>query len=88
MPVPGQRFEPGHLAGHIIFRVKLKTIFANYNKHIPGFIGEHQSEVNLDLDLLRLDSMSPSDSVFSGSFIFNINWHDDRLKWDLTQDCS
>ena len=72
---------------HINFRVQLKTIFTDrrYKKHIPGFIGEDQSEVNLDLDLLWIDSMNPSDSMFSGSFIFNINWRDDRLKWDLSQ---
>ena len=70
------------------FRVQQKAIFADYNKNIPGLIGEDQSEVNLDLDLFWLDSMNPSDSTFSASFIFNINWHDDRLKWDLSEDRS
>ena len=29
--------------------------------------------------------MSPSQSLYSGSIVFNINWQDERLKWDLTQ---
>ena len=55
---------------------------------VPGFIGDNQSEVNLDLDLFWLDAMSPADSTYSGSFIFNINWQDERLKWDRTKESS
>ena len=65
--------------------VNIKSIFSNYNKLVPGFVGEDQSEIFLDLDLFWLDFMSPSQSLFSGSIIFNINWQDDRLKWNLTQ---
>ena len=65
--------------------VHIKSIFSNYNKLVPGFVEEDQSEIFLDLDLFRLDFMSPPQSLFSGSIIFNINWQDDRLKWNLTQ---
>ena len=60
-------------------------MFSNYNKLIPGFIGDDQADIYLDLDLFWLDFMSPSQSLFSASVIFNINWQDDRLKWDLSQ---
>ena len=78
--------NPG-LKTHNLWRhgVHIKSIFSNYNKLVPGFIGEDQSEIFLDLDLFWLDFMSPSQSLFSGSIIFNINWQDDRLKWNLTQ---
>ena len=46
---------------------------------------EDQSDIYLDLDLFWLDFMSPSQSLYSGSIIFNINWQDERLKWNLTQ---
>jgi len=52
---------------------------------VPAFIGEEKSDIFLDLDLFWLDFMSPAQSLFSGSFIFNINWQDERLKWDFSQ---
>ena len=60
-------------------------MFLNYKKLIPGFIGEDQADIYLDLDIFWLDFMSPSQSLFSASVIFNINWQDDRLKWDLSK---
>ena len=67
------------------YGAQTKSIFLDYDKLIPAFIGEDKSDIFLDLDLFWLDFMSPSQSLFSGSIVFNINWQDDRLKWDLSQ---
>ena len=52
-----------------IYPKKMKTlldrIFGDYDKLIPGFVNDLQSEVDLNLDLFWLDTMSPRDSTYS-----------------------
>ena len=52
-----------------IYPTKMKTlldrIFGDYDKLIPGFVNDLQSEVDLNLDLFWLDTMSPRDSTYS-----------------------
>ena len=52
-----------------IYPKKMKTlldrIFGDYDKLIPGFVNDSQSEVDLNLDLFWLDTMSPRDSTYS-----------------------
>ena len=52
-----------------IYPKKMKTlldrIFGDYDKFIPGFVNDLQSEVDLNLDLFWLDQMSPRDSTYS-----------------------
>ena len=52
-----------------IYPKKMKTlldrIFGDYDKLIPGFVNNLQSEIDLNLDLFWLDTMSPRDSTYS-----------------------
>ena len=54
--------------GSNIHPQKMKTllnrIFGDYDKLIPGFVNDIQSEVDFNIDLFWLDKMSPRDSTY------------------------
>ena len=54
-------------------KILLDRIFDDYDKLIPGFVNDIQSEVDLNLDLFWLDKMSPRDSTYSSGLIGRVD---------------
>ena len=57
-------------------KILLDRIFDDYDKLIPGFVNDIQSEVDLNLDLFWLDKMSPRDSTYSLGLIGRVDSRD------------
>ena len=57
-------------------------LFDGYDKRVNAYKNGNLTVIHQAVDVLWMNTIDPSTSSYEGSFIFELNWFDDRLKWN------